>query len=290
MATTTKTFKDAIPVSLSYAPLSALSYSEPYTETGDGLGLYKSFVAEYFQDVCVTKNDFLFLTRIVSVDDIFVSKKYTTRFVTGSLSPQSLAETFVSLRSNGTLGIGSSNDKANVLFRPLSNGLYELFVDGKYIQIENEKPYRLIASEISVLDEQLQFQQFYIDFVDGTHLTIQAQTPEGLRFIALGQNGTFGACGVNLGQQLINPYVFEVTAGFVTATNEVLPNDYVVAYFNNYQLKTLNNTTDVKATEEQPTNHLVAVHASHNSRLDTNLTRLKTTFDIRGSAPTILSE
>jgi hypothetical protein len=285
-------------------PLSALhpvkfTYSYNSEETLDGeLNSYNGDFSFYthqllsdFKDASLSKQTCVVLTDTKSLNSVF--KKSITPIsietTSGSVYLKTEAGLYWKIKEKNIF-IGGTGDKLIVTVVQIRDNIVELHVGrkGQYLKIDNEYPYTLSISDISLTEENSSIKRFELDYKN-KKLTLKAFTPEGRRFLSYGKDKVVRAVGLELNDVVINPYVFEVD--FVTAPYMVYNTDSdakEIKYFNELTSVASRSSLDIKSIIKNDTHLLVScptkdLSQSSLSSVKVNIAMMKTNFSSSGS-------
>lgn len=209
---------------------------------------------EQFQDVTFNNETCLILTSSVNLSSFFTTQLFENNFF-GSvlLRPRSTAIYYVAY--NPTLNnLYLSPSATQIYIAPVSGtNEVELFVNRKYLQVDDTYPFEVFLNERSLDPESLYRQRFVCTIQNG-NVMFRTRTQFGDRYIGFSTDGVLRATGTVLNNVVLNDYVFNIEYIAVnTGIHGFIPvNDFVTYYFdfestfNNKNLvvnKQINNTS-----------------------------------------------
>lgn len=205
-----------------------------------------------FQDVAINKNTCLVLTNTVFLSSIFEQpyhKKSIGRYPTSiKVSTNNTPTKYISYNSLQNTLISSETNPSTIYISPLKDTReVEIFIEGKYLQIENTYPYKVYLQEESLDPEEIQRQRFFVVYQDG-FITFKTLTPSGFRYLSFGVDGILRAIGTAFNNTIINDYIFkcEILTEDKTVLGFIPSNDWVAYYSDNENAENRTVNIDLK--------------------------------------------
>lgn len=215
-----------------YKPLSALAPVELKYEYykneelqasiktyNNGLSLYEVEGFNSYRDVAINKDSCFILTSSVNLDSIFVPQK----ILTVGMAP-------VSIRIGERLSDGIPpinfalyNPQQNTFKLTLSSAstfylqpvkglrnVVEMFVEGKYVQVDANYPYTVRLGDRSLDDPDIIGRQQFEVIVNRKEnlISFKTLTNSGYRYLAFNNDNTLRATGLMLNESIVNDYIF----------------------------------------------------------------------------------
>lgn len=287
-----KSLSSLSPIELKYQYQRDEELEASFKTYKSGLTIYEIEGFKNFQDVTINKNSLLLLTSTVNLSSVFTtSKTNELGILPGSvyLQPRPTIESqndplyflkykpttnnfkiFLEVDGRSTFHIAPVNGTREI----------ELFVDNKYVQVDEAYPYTVRLATKTLDPESINRQRFEPIFKNNL-ITFKTLTNSGYRYLALGRDNVLRATGLMLGDTVINDYVFickpvtttQLTQGFTSTNNWV-------TYFFDVERKTDNKTVNLnKVLAPVQTNLLIDLpieKAAANGEVNINIANLKT--------------
>jgi hypothetical protein len=203
-----------------------------------------------FQDVAINKNTCLALTNTIFLSSVFEQPYYKNsiaRYPTSiKASTRDNPSKHISYNSSQNVLIASEINPSSIYLNPVKNTReVEIFIDGKYLQIENSYPYKAYLQEESLDPEEIQRQRFSVTYQEG-FISFKILTPSGFRYLSFGVDGILRATGAAFNNTIINDYIFkcEILTDDKTVLGFVPSNDWVAYYSDNQNAE--NRTVNIE--------------------------------------------
>lgn len=283
--------------------LSPVKFSYDFAETQDFKGQYKPLSPNFFcyehtgfknfKDAALSKKSMLVLTETKQLQDLLSTKliSYSAgKYIAGSLYLQ-MAGRFLTTKNNllyRGAPCGNSSQAALVSISMISNGLAELRIGSKFIEIDSNYPFtaKLVDSETF---GEARYRQFEIEVAEGK-IAFKIQTPIGYRFLAFGIDNVLRAVGVELNNTVVNNYHFDavfqtrssIDYGFDVSKGEMSE----VKYYNELNVQEFNETVALKQTFSRATHYIVecpTLNIALNATVGANVFNLKTNYSSSGA-------
>jgi len=205
-----------------------------------------------FQDVVINKNTCLSLTDTVFLSSIF-EQPYTQNSI--GLYPTSIKAStrdifpkYISYNSLQNTLIASENNPSIIYLTPVKDtNEVEIFIEGKYLQIENSYPYKAYLQEETLDPEEIHRQRFLIVYQDG-FISFKTLTSSGFRYLSFGIDSILRAIGASFNNTIINDYIFkcEILTDSKTVLGFIPSNDWVAYYSDNLNAENKTVNIDLK--------------------------------------------
>jgi hypothetical protein len=255
----------------------------------DGISFYNVEGFNNFRDLTINRDSCLVLTSAINLSSVFTSSQDVgIGKLPGSvyLQPRGTTIYYVhyDLESNTfyqELTSTTQSYRSQFYIQPLPNSNeVEIFVDGKYLQVDQEYPYVVRLNERSLDPESIDRQRFEVIFQNNI-ITIKTKTNSGYRYLALNSDNTLRATGLVMNESVINDYVLKgipvtnpsLTRGFTPTNN------WVTYYYDVEQATNNKNLAVNKNILPVPTNLLVDFpieKAAETGTVNINIANLKT--------------
>lgn len=228
----------------------------------NGYTVFETSGLQNYQDVSINKNTSFVLTSAINLDQIFTSSEnYNTGKLPGTfyIQPQNIivAQAYYDQNTNSIVlsSIGTLFYLSPV---PNSNEV-ELFVNNRYVQVEENYPYKVITSVRTLPLVSVHRQRFECVYSESNStITFKTKTREGYRYLAFNNDQVMRATGVNFNNTLVNNYVLRCSPLTVNnlKVNSDLKNSWVT-YFLSFDQETENKNTTINKQIPIPTNLLI---------------------------------
>lgn len=287
------------PVKLTYSFNSAESLQSKLHGNSSNLRFRTHELLDNNKDVAISKHTMLSLTNVKDIKSVFEHKPTTIGIdvISGSFNLTLQNSSFLEQEerlvktANNKFYMGGKGEVAIFHLIHLESGGYNLKINNKYVQVEQEYPYALISSEEPLLDENAVRQCFFVEYQNKL-MTIKTQTKEGMRYLSCGSDRVLRFVGTELNQTKINNYYMLPTFvsssslyyGFDSTTKEI-------RYFNEVSETDNQKTVNIKRQVPTNTNLLVScpsVQLAESSEVGVNISLLKTNFSTTGVFNTLL--
>lgn len=281
-----KSLSSLSPIELKYQYQRNEELEANYITYRSGLTVYNVQGFKNFQDVTINKNSLLLLTSTVDLSSVFTTSKISELgSLPGSvyLQPRNNLLYFIKYKpstNNFKIFLEVDGKSAFSLIPISGTREIELFVDNKYVQIDESYPYTARLAAKSLDPESIHRQRFEPIFKNNL-ITFKTLTNSGYRYLALSNDNVLRAVGLLLGDTVLNDYVFfckpvtttQLTQGFTSTNNWV-------TYFFDVERKTDNKTVNLnKVLAPVQTNLLIDLpieKAAANKEVNINIANLKT--------------
>lgn len=255
----------------------------------DGISFYNVEGLSNFRDLTINRDSCLVLTSAVNLSSVFTSSQdISLGRLPGSvyLQPRGTLIYYVyhDMESNTFYQeLTSTTQPYRSLFyvQPLPNSNeVEIFVDGKYLQVDQEYPYVVRLNERSLDPESINRQRFEVVFQNNL-ITIKTKTNSGYRYLALNNDNVLRATGLIMNESVINDYVFKgITVTDPSLVRGFTPTNNWVTYYYDIE-QTTNNKNVVVNKDLLPvsTNLLIDFpieRAAETGKVNINIANLKT--------------
>lgn len=243
----------------------------------------------YFQDITFANDSCFVLTSSVSLSSFFVpdSDKQLGK-LTGSVILRSQEG-----EPNEYVGYDDTNNTITkstlpVLFLiyPVNNTEVELKVNGSYVQVDGEYPFKLRLNKKSLNINEIHRQRFTY-FYQNNILTLKTLTSAGYRYISLTKDGTMKAAGLILNDSTVHNYAllaYEVTTDKIQYGFK--PENTWITYFQDFESQSNNENLFInKKFLDTPINFLLNFELKPSittGKAYANIANLKTQFTPTG--------
>lgn len=282
-----KSLSSLSPIELEYQYQRNEELDANYTTYKTGLTLFEVKGFKNFEDATINKNSFLLLTSTVNLSSIFTTSKIKELGVLpGSvyLQPRNNLSYFLKYKpTTNNFKIFLQADGRSVFhLAPIKNTReVEIFVDNKYVQVDENYPYTVRLSTKSLDPKSINRQRFEPVFKNNL-ITFKTLTNAGYRYLALSSiDNVLRATGLLLGETILNDYVFACSPLTTTQlTRGFTPSNNWVTYYFDVEKKTDNRTVNInKVLASVPTNFLIDLpveKAASTGKVNINIANLKT--------------
>jgi len=277
-------FTDLRPVQLSYSYFKDEKLNKSSITFANGLTFYSLQGTDSFQDIAINRNTGFILTSTVELKQVFTKENsLNIGKVPGSiyLQPSNYALYYIGFNDElNNLKLDLTPTQIYVSPIPETNEV-ELFMGGKYVQVNVNYPYELYLNDRSLDPESINRQRFILTYKDDT-ATLKTLTNTGYRYITVTTDNTIRATGLMLNNSVINNYLFRVVnISNNTVLKGFLPYNNFVTYFFDIENGENNKTLTVnKNVSSVPVNYLLSFPvdtAITTGKVNINIANLKTT-------------
>lgn len=256
----------------------------------DGISFYNVEGLNNFRDLTINRDSCLVLTSAVNLSSIFVpSQDITLGKLPGSiyLQPRNSLIYYAKLNTTTNTFILGLTSSSAFYIQPLPNSNeVEIFVDGLFVQVDEEYPYVVRTGNRTLDPESINRQRFEIVYQNDL-ITIKTKTNSGYRYLAFNNDNTLRAVGLVMNESVINDYVFKCIP--VTTLNFdqgfVPSNNWVTYYYDIEQVTNNKNVIVNKDLYPVPTNLLIDFpieKAAETATINVNIANLKTSVTPAG--------
>lgn len=257
----------------------------------DGISFYNIEGLNNFKDLTINRDSCLVLTSAINLSSIFVpSQDVTLGKLPGSiyLQPRNSLIYYTKLNTATNTFILGLTSSSPFYIQPLPNSNeVEIFVDGLFVQVDEEYPYVVRTSNRTLDPESINRQRFEIVYQNDL-ITIKTKTNSGYRYLAFNNDNTLRAVGLVMNESVINDYVFKcipvtrlnINQGFTPSNN------WVTYYYDIEQVTNNKNVIVNKDLYPVPTNLLIDFpieKAAETASININIANLKTGVTPAGS-------
>lgn len=252
-----------------------------------------------YEDLAVSKHTALLLTNSKKMTDVFartikiidINDNIPSTFVLKSNDCSSEEDCNIKIYG-GKFYVGGKGTIAVFNILPSDNGLVQLKVNDNFLQIDEVYPFDLKITNEPLTESNSIFRKFVVSY-NKQFLTIQGQTPIGMRFLSSGVDRSLKFVGVELNQTKINNY--QLIPTFLTSPTlkqNFDPTVSEVRYFNTSSETNNQKQLSVKSVLESTTNLLVSCPieeiANTTDLAKVNVSLLKTHYSSSGTFNTLL--
>jgi len=260
----------------------------------NGLNYFYSESLKNFQDITVNKDTCFVLTSSIDLNKTFQG---TTEYILGNLPGSFVFQprkslTFYAWKDPVSNIITLRQNTGSVFYiNPIAGTRQvEILVNGNYLQVEEQYPYKVTTSNIE-LSEQYKYRQRFDCVYQNQTITFKTLTNSGYRFLSFGGDNILRATGIILNNAIINDYLFSCTPITPDRINAGFnPQNSIGTYFSDFKNEIYNTTTKINKTIPIKTNFLISFLTKRNSKTPTinvNIANLKTTLTPTGDPPPI---
>lgn len=245
-----------------------------------------------FQDITVNKNTCFVLTSSIILSSIFVKQeqlKIGQIPATVNLQPRNSLIYYLGYNFDKDAVISTYLTPQNFFVLPVNNNEVEIKVGNFYLEVDDIYPYKIRANNLTLPSDQIRRRRFKYT-VENNQISFIAQTKDGNRFLALGNDNILRATGVVIGNSVANDYIFKIQK--VTQNNinyNFTPNNTWVTYFLDFPNQA--NNTNILVNKEYPninTNFLISFSVSkYTDKVNINIANLKTGYTPTGNPTTM---
>lgn len=252
-----------------------ISYKNGYT-------VYQTNGLLNYQDTSINRETSFILTSAINLEQIFsTSENYNLGKLPGSflIQPrQSLVNYGAYSSETNSIVLSSAGSQFYISPVPNSNEV-EIFIGKKYLQVEENYPYRVTTSSRTLPLVSIHRQRFDCVYGNST-ITFKTKTKEGYRYLAFGNDQIMRATGTVFNNSLVQDYAFKCI--LVTTDNLVVNSDLKnpwITYFLSFNQEQQNKTVAVNKQFLIPTNLLIDFSiekAAKTGKANINIANLKT--------------
>jgi hypothetical protein len=283
--------------------LSPVKFLYDFAEVQNFKGRYKPISPNFFyyehtgfknfKDAALSKKSVLVLTETKQLQDLLSTKliSYSVgKYIAGSLYLQ-MNGRFLTTKNNllyRGAPCGNASQAALVSISLLSNGLAELRVGNKFIEIDSNYPFtaKLVDSETF---GDAKYRQFEVEVVE-SKVAFKIKTLLGYRFLSFGVDNVLRAVGVELNNTIVNNYHFDavfqtrssIDYGFDVSKGEMSE----VKYYNEFDGQEFNETLNVKQMFTRNTHYVIecpTLNIALSATVGANVFNLKTNYSSSGA-------
>lgn len=250
----------------------------------DGYSFYDVKGFNKFQDISINRDSLFILTSAVNLSSVFVpSQEVKLGQLPGTiiLQPRNSFIYFIKHSPQTNTFKKTLTASSTFYIQPLRDSKeVELFVDGKFVQVDEAYPYVVRLGDRQLDPESINRQRFEVVY-ENELITLKTLTDSGYRYLAFNNDNILRAVGMVLNDTIINDYVFkclpvtttQISRGFTPANNWV-------TYFFDVEQKTENKTVTLnKVLAPTQTNLLIDLpveKAAGDGIVNINIANLKT--------------
>jgi hypothetical protein len=293
-----KSLTTLAPIELKYEYYKNESLQASIKTYNNGLSLYEVDGFLNYRDIAINKESCFILTSSVNLSTVFAGQERLTigktpvsiliapRLTLG-IAPVHFAK-YIEEQSTFKLTLTSGS---TFYLQPVNNtrNLVEMFVEGKYVQVDELYPYTVRLGERPFTDpDTIGRQQFEVVFNEKENfITFKTLTNDGYRYLTFNDDNIMRATGLMLNESLINDYILQ----FVPVTNKDLyygfkpTNNWVTYYFDIENQRDNKNLVINKDFYPVQTNFLVDFpieEAAATGKVTINIANLKTSVTPAG--------
>lgn len=285
-----KSLSSLSPIELKYQFYKDEKLNSSIKTSQDGFSVFSINGLNNFQDVTINRDSLFILTSAVNLSTVFIPvENLKLGQLQGSIQIQPRDSFIYFAKHNSTTNTFklTLTSASNFYIQPVPQTQeVEIFVDNKFVQVNEQYPYTVILGEKSLDPESINCQRFEIVY-DKDLITFKTLTNSGYRYLAFNNDNTLRAVGLVLNDTIINDYVFKcisvtdlfLNKGFIPANNWV-------TYFFDIENKTNNKTVELnKVLAPTPTNFLIDLpieKAADQGIVNINIANLKTSLTPSG--------
>ena len=244
-----------------------------------------------FQDISINKNTCFVLTTAILLSSIFEKQnELKIGQLPATINLQTLNSTIYYLGYNILEDTVYSTylTPQNFFIIPVNKDLIEIKVDNFYLEVDDEYPYKIRANNLILKPDQDRRRQFKYIYKNN-QLILIAQTADGERYLALGNDNILRATGIAT-SNTINNCIFNVINITTNSINyNFSPNNIWATYFLDFANQA--NNTNILINREVSninTNFLLSFPINELSdNVSINIANLKTGFTPTGSPTTM---
>ena len=261
----------------------------------DGLTFYELDGLTNFQDVAINRDTCLILTSAVSLSTVFTpSGNIEIGKLPGSfiLQPRNSSIYFLKYNPNNNSLVQTLTSASIIYLQPINDtNEVELFINNKYVQVDEFYPYRVYLGDRTLDPEDIQYQRFEVTYEGGT-MTLKTKTSSGYRYLAFNNDNILRATGLVLNDNVVNDYVFNcLPVTSLTLDKGFKPTNSWVTYYFDFESEAENKTVTINKTlEPTPTNYLINLpieQAAEKGSVKVNIANLKTNLTPAGGPASI---
>jgi hypothetical protein len=285
-----KSLSSLSPIELIYQYQRNENLQTTKTTFDNGFSTYNLKGCENYQDISINRDSLFILTSAVNLSSIFtVTDNISLGTLPGTvyLQPRNSTIYFIEFKNDfNTFKLSLDSGSIFYISPVKDSNEVELFVDNKYVQVDEQYPYVVRLSNKTLDPSSINRQRFEVVYSDNL-ISFKTLTNSGYRYLALSNDNILRAVGLILGNTILNDYIFtcipvtdlQLARGFVPANNWV-------TYFFDVEKKTDNKTVALnKIFAPTPTNLLIDFpieKAAADKIVNINIANLKTSLTPAG--------
>ena len=277
-----KSLSSLQPIELKYQYFKDEEFKNTKTSYKNGYTVFQTPGLQNYQDTAINRGSSFILTSAVNLDQILTSSQnYNIGKLPGTfyIQPENFSIYF-GCYSSETNTITLSTVPTPIYLSPIPNtNEVELIVAGRYVQVEEDYPFKVITSSKSLPLVSIHRQRFECVYNNFT-ITFKTKTKDGPRYLAFNNDWTMRATGLMFNNSIVSPYVFRCIPITLTEMNinSELKNSWVT-YSLSFEQDQDNKTVAINKEFTLPTNLLIdfsVEKAVSTGRANINIANLKT--------------
>lgn len=245
-----------------------------------------------FQDLTINRNTCFILTSSIYLNNLFTDiKELTLGLLPGTINiqPRNSSIYYLGYDFDEDAVVSTFLDPQNFFIVPINNKEIEIKVGSFYLEVDDNYPYQIRANNLILTESQIRRRRFLFTYQNGI-ISLIAQTKDGNRYLALGNDNILRATGVIMGNNPVTDYIFtakEVTKNKITYNFK--PGNTWTTYYLDFTNQTLNTTTTInKKIDNLQTNFLISFPVGkHSNTAEINIASLKTNYTPTGVPATV---
>jgi hypothetical protein len=223
------------PVELKYQFFKNEELKSKKVSTNDGYTYFEVTGLRNYQDVAVTQNSCFVLTSAINLSEVFTApKRYQYGKLPGTILIQPQLDSRYYLYYDPLTNQLTLNTQSTPIYIAPVEGTdeVELFIDNKYIQVEENYPYKAYINLESLSQKEIHRQRFHCVYQNST-ITLRTKTKDGDRYLAFNSDNILRAVGVRFNNSVLNNYVFQCipVSNDELRTNFTPTNNWLTYYF-----------------------------------------------------------
>lgn len=279
-----KSLSALTPIELKYEYYKNEDLRAATTTYKSGLSLYRAHGLDNFRDLSINRESCLMLSPALELSAVFTStKEEVLGKQPGSVQLQARNSLiyYVKYDEENNRFAQKLQEASTFFIQPLAgSNEAEIFVNNKYLQIDEEYPYVARLGNRSLDPESIHRQRFEVTYQDG-YIMFSTRTNAGYRYLALNNDNILRAVGLVLNESVINDYVFKsVEVTKPTLNQGFAPTNNWVTYYYDIEQEKNNKTVvinkDIKPTKTNLLFDFSLEKAAEQGKININIANLKT--------------
>jgi hypothetical protein len=301
-----KSLSALTPVELKYQYYKKEELQNTLKTYNNGISFYETDSFKNYRDIAINRDSCFVLTSSVNLNSVFAEQKTLTigttpvsirvgQRITTGITPIYYAK-YNEIQNTFRLTLTAAS---TFYLQPVEGirNTVEIFVEGKYLQVDELYPYVARLNDRSIDDpDDINRQRFEVVFnqTDNT-ITFKTLTNAGYRYLAFNNDNILRATGLMFNENDINDYIFE----YISITNNTVnydfnpANNWVTYFFDVESRQNNKNLIINKDFYPIPTNLLVDFpieRAAETGTVVVNIANLKTSITPAGGPAPVVND
>jgi hypothetical protein len=285
-----KSLSSLSPIELKYQFFKDEKLNTSLRTSQDGFTVFSINGLNRFQDVTINRDSLFILTSAVNLSTVFVPvENFKLGQLPGTIQiqPRNSFIYYIKYHPQTNTFKQALTSGSNFYIQPVPGTReVEIFVDNKFIQVEEKYPYTVILGDRSLDPESINRQRFEIVY-NRDLISFKTLTNSGYRYLALNNDNILRAVGLVLNDTVVNDYIFKcIPVTDLSLNKGFIPANNWVTYFFDIESKVNNKTVELnKVLAPTPTNLLIDLpveKAAASGKVNINIANLKTSLTPSG--------